>query len=152
MKMKCPICGKIYETPSIAKICPLRHCPNCGSTGLQNFFEDPESQVTLLIFLFGIMGLILGPCLVASSFYQISPDLPDWNLLLSGIVIAGVGLFLIILCFYFFICETCGKNFILGRKNIPLEPIDAAIKKCRKCGATMPSDAKFCGICGSKLK
>ena len=43
-------------------------------------------------------------------------------------------------------------KFAFGKKNIPLESIDAAIKKCRKCGATMPSDAKFCGIYGAKLK
>lgn len=49
--------------------------------------------------------------------------------------------------------DSKGTSFILRSNKVELEVVKETVEyvKCIKCGATMPRDAKFCGVCGNKL-
>lgn len=53
-KKKCPLCDKEY--PEFAKVCPLAHCPNCGSTELSEIninvvVEAGKRVVAFIVFI-----------------------------------------------------------------------------------------------------
>ena len=49
---------------------------------------------------------------------------------------------------YRYICEKCGAKFSTPVTSIEL--VEATIK-CPSCGSEMPIEAKYCGVCGTKL-
>lgn len=155
---RCPYCGKIYES-EIIKVCPLMHCPSCGSTSLyivknhsiEEEFTDPTPTIWGS---FVLVSIGIGTVFMAVFFYYAC--IWQMDVLVWFSFIPFTTLFLAIVFFWDWIstpihCKSCGKKFHLPKKNIPLIPVELTVKKCPNCGTIMPKDAKFCGKCGTKL-
>ena len=121
MKMKCPICGKIYWNSSATKQCPLRNYPKCGSTKLVNACDMSDKSVDFLL-QFGLMAVLFGIVLILRGFWGLTREQASfpiplyWGLFIGGIIIACGRLFSLITPFYFLICESCGESLPLAKR------------------------------------
>ena len=145
---KCPLCGKRY--PATAKRCPLKHCPNCGSTKLIEMSEPP------LRYYLEILGFLIAPFTIGIVIGAVVRSIDAVVGCIGGCIITVLFGMTIVLdraqeghSGYYECCE-CGATFwfFFIKRNIPLEWVN---KVCPACGAITPLHAKFCGKCGHPL-
>jgi hypothetical protein len=128
----CPLCKRIYDS-DVIKVCPLAHCPNCGSTDIKHVYD-----LDYALKMSGYIGLIFAICffveevsILASIAFSILPPLPeiDWLWLivfpynlppltaLCGILVMFITLAILRGKQH---CNTCGVRFYFPIRNVPL--------------------------------
>jgi hypothetical protein len=144
----CPLCKRTY--PGITKVCPLNHCPNCGTTNL--FFNEEKrdehiggalTTVVITVLLIMIFSALKMPLLTTMII-----------LILGAITVTGI-----LLSASPWYCRTCNATFRSPVKDVPLKEVpDESIGRkevrgdtCPVCGAPAEPGAKYCWRCGAKL-
>jgi len=144
----CPLCMRTY--PDNAKVCPLGHCPNCGSTNIEPIIKDCEAK-------FLAVAVFIG--LVISLFLNVLSPPPLLSISVAIIVATLAVILYREVCKWR--CNDCGATFPRARivKNVALilglnQSIGqrgAKISVCPVCGAPVVPGASYCWRCGAKL-
>jgi DNA-directed RNA polymerase subunit RPC12/RpoP len=107
----CPLCKKNYDYSDVIKVCPLKHCPNCGSTNIMR----KHSDVSDTVFVMSSLGLVLGFILGAIAM--------DLGLILLLSILFGIMFGIItFICYSKYVCNACGAEFLLPIKDVRLVP------------------------------
>jgi len=143
----CPLCKRTY--PGITKVCPLNHCPNCGSTNL--FFNEEKSNEQTVV----ALAAVASTAVLMLLFLLVEQLLMAMIILILG-AITVTGILLSASPWY---CRTCNATFRSPVKDVPLKEVpDESIGRkevrgdtCPVCGAPAEPGAKYCWRCGAKL-
>jgi hypothetical protein len=104
----CPLCKRDYA--SDVKVCPLAHCPNCGSTDIELRENILNVRYVIYLFLGGLsvilFALFFSPDLVIDTIKNVILAL------LLGVALAWWDS----QCR----CNTCGARFRSPIRNVPL--------------------------------
>lgn len=110
MEKVCPLCGKTYTGTYIA-ICPLAHCPTCGSSNVR---RDPDwgLSVFLIAPIVGFIAAIFSGLFLAISFGAF------------GVFLACLTFVAIVFVAYIYAgryeCANCTSKFLFPKRKIPL--------------------------------
>ena len=102
-------------------VCPLKHCPNCGSIKTQ-YYEDGIGGGLLVLTISILFGLLL----MNTSGFKI------WGIILS-IILFLLGISSSVYIFSFQKCLNCNSNFssFQYKRHIPLKEIEEEVEEER---------------------
>lgn len=122
----CPYCNKYYDS-QIIKLCPLRHCPQCGedvrdenrplwcSKRYYNMWKNEAYKRTAYSFIIALLIVSLLTWELDKNY-----DLSTFEFIISTITfVIGICLITYLLSSYY-VCPSCEKKFLLPTTNVPL--------------------------------